>query len=75
MTLRNVHPEDPQILEATAQNLVARYLRTHALVIAVLAGVIARMSVLVSPYMSLRLSLCWVVTVLENLERNFVLNE
>jgi hypothetical protein len=75
VTLRDFHPEDPQILEATVQNLVAPYLRTHALVIGVFAGLIARMSLLISPYMSLRLSVCWIVTVLEPLERNFMLNE
>jgi len=75
VTLRNFHPEDLQILEATVRNLVARYLRTPELVIGVLAGLIARMSLLISPYVSLRLSVCWIVTVLKTLERNFMLNE
>jgi hypothetical protein len=75
VTLRNFHPKDPQILEATVQNLVARYLRTLALVIGVLAGLIASMSLLILPYVSLRLSVCWIVTVLKTLERNFMLSE
>jgi hypothetical protein len=75
VTLRNFHPEDPQILEATVQNLFAWYLRIPALVIGILAGLIARMSVLISPYRSLRLSVCWIVTVLETRERNVMLNE
>jgi hypothetical protein len=74
-TLRNFHREDPQILKATVQNLVARHLRTPALVIGVLAGLIGKMSFLISLYVSLLLSFCWIVTILETLERTFVLNE